>query len=199
MADLKPNSHRYKAEKKEESVEREKREKIVSGKVTTKKNSARKFADIFLAEDIGSVKDHVLMEVLVPAISNTILDIITNAANMVFGKYSGNKKRSGSRISYNRYSDPRDERHSSRTRAQSRLDYEDIVFDSYGEAELVLDEMDNVLDDRHEVTVADLYDMAGLYAPFTMNRYGWTNLSSAKVMREGTGYIIKLPKARLLD
>jgi hypothetical protein len=197
MADLKPNSHRYKAEQKEAPVEREKREKVVSSKVTTKKNQARRFADVFLAEDIGSVKDHVLMEILVPAISNTILDIITNAANMVFGKYSGTKKRNGTRISYSRISDPREGRRSE-TRAQSRLDYEDIVFDSYGDAEIVLEEMDNVLEDRNEVTVADLYDLCGLYAPFTLNKYGWTNLSTAKVMRSGTGYIIKLPKARML-
>lgn len=198
MADLKPNSHRYKAEQKEAPVEREKRQKVVSSKVTTKKNQARRFADVFLAEDIGSVKDHVLMEILVPAISNTILDIITNAANMVFGKYSGTKKRNGSRISYSRYSDPRDERRSG-TRAQSRFDYEDIIFDSYGDAEIVLDEMDNLIDKFHEVTVADLYDLAGLNAPFTANKYGWENIATAKPMRVSGGYALKLPKARLLD
>ena len=198
MADLKPNSHRYKAEQKEAPVEREKREKVVSSKVTTKKNNARKFADIFIAEDIGSVKDHVLMEILVPAISNTILDIITNAADMVFGKYSGNKKRKGSRISYSRLSDPRDDRRSG-TRAQSRFDYEDIIFDSYGDAEIVLDEMDNLIEKFHEVTVADLYDLAGLNAPFTANKYGWENIATAKPMRVSGGYALKLPKARLLD
>lgn len=198
MAELKPNSHRYKAEQKEESVEREKRQKVVGGKVATKKNNARKFADIFIAEDIGSVKDHVLMEILVPAISNTILDIITNAADMVFGKYSGNKKRKGSRISYSRYSDPREERRSG-TRAQSRFDYEDIIFDSYGDAEIVLDEMDNLIEKFHEVTVADLYDLAGLNAPFTANKYGWENIATAKPMRVSGGYALKLPKARLLD
>lgn len=198
MADLKPNSHRYRAEQKDESVEREKRQKVVSGKVTTKKNQVRKFADVFLAEDIGSVKDHVLMEILVPAISNTILDIITNAANMVFGKYSGNKKRNGSRVSYSRYSDPRDNRRSE-TRSQSRFDYEDIVFESFGEAEVVLDEMDNLIERFHEVTIADLYDLAGLSAPFTANRYGWENIASAKPMRVSGGYALKLPRPRLLD
>lgn len=198
MAELKPNSHRYKAEQKEAPVEREKRQKVVGGKVATKKNNARKFADVFLSEDIGNVKDHVLMEILVPAISNTILDIITNAADMVFGKYSGNKKRKGSRISYSRYSDPREERRSG-TRAQSRFDYEDIIFDSYGDAEIVLDEMDNLIEKFHEVTVADLYDLAGLNAPFTANKYGWENIATAKPMRVSGGYALKLPKARLLD
>ena len=45
------------------------------------------------------------------------------------------------------------------------------------------------------VSVADLYDLVGVTGDYTDNKYGWTNLRNAKVVRVRDGYMIDLPKA----
>ena len=77
------NSRQYQKEK-DSTTEPKKIESVVSGKVRTKKKSeARKFADIFITEDIANVKTYVFMDVLVPAIKKAISDIVTNGIDMI--------------------------------------------------------------------------------------------------------------------
>jgi hypothetical protein len=60
--------------------------------------------------------------------------------------------------------------------------------------------MNEVIDQYGMVTVADMYEMADRSAPYTSNKYGWTSVRSAEVVRaRGGQYIIKLPKAMPLD
>ena len=43
--------------------------------------------------------------------------------------------------------------------------------------------------------VADLYDLAGITCRnYTANRYGWTDIQSAKVIRTREGYTLQLPR-----
>ena len=73
--DYKPNSKRYKENKAE--VEKRKTEKVVSGKVKTKKKGEmRKLKDVFISEDASNVKSYVIMDVLIPAAKKAISDII---------------------------------------------------------------------------------------------------------------------------
>ena len=44
-------------------------------------------------------------------------------------------------------------------------------------------------------SVADLYDLAGITCRnYTANRYGWTDIQSAKVIRTREGYTLQLPR-----
>ena len=53
--DLKPNSHVYNEAKKEKELRAEKKvQKVVSGKVKTKKNEVRKFTNLLIS-DVGQV------------------------------------------------------------------------------------------------------------------------------------------------
>ena len=80
----KPNSHKYKEEQKAANDEK-RAEKVVQGKVKVKKKGeVRKFADVFVAEDAHNVKDYLITEVAIPAIKNTIIDLITNGVTMLF-------------------------------------------------------------------------------------------------------------------
>ena len=59
-------------------------EKIISGKVKTKKkNELQKMAGTLIAEDAKSVKSYILMDVLVPAVKDAIEDIVTNGIRML--------------------------------------------------------------------------------------------------------------------
>lgn len=205
MDDYKPNSHRFKEAQKEAAREREKKEKIVSGTVKTKENGIRKLTDVFISEDVNNVKSYIVMDVLVPAIKNTILDIITDSAKMIFGGSDRSRgSYTSSKISYRSFYDRRDDRRSSDVpRVKSRYSYDDIIISSRGEAEEVLDRMNELIDTYNIVSVADFYDLVGVKSEYTDEKYGWTNLHRASIERvrdgNGYGYLIRLPKALPID
>lgn len=197
--DLKPNSHKYK-EKQAAALEKKKIEKVVKGTAKTRKNGVRKFTQTFISEDAKNIKTYVLNDVIVPTIKKmlvTSLDMFLNG-----GRSSYDTRSHTSKVSYRKYyDDPRDSKsHSDSGRPRSRFDYDDIEFDHRGDAEAVLEQMIDMLEEYKVVTVQDLYDIADLSAPFTSNKYGWTNLSSAYVTSIiGGGYVIKFPKVMPID
>lgn len=206
MAEYKSNSHKSKTEAQEVATTEEKRvKKVVSGKATTKKNEARRFTGLFVSEDAANVKSYVLMDVLVPAIKKAISDIVTDGIDMIlYGESKGGRRsRSSSNVSYRSYYDDRDRDRRDRDRdgrgGSGRFDYDDIVFDTRGDAERVKEEMMDTIDRYGMVTVADMYDMADLTVPHTANRYGWFNIRTAEVVRVRNGYVLKLPKAMPID
>ena len=139
---------------------------------------------------------------LIPTIKDAIADIITNGVNMMlFGETKRSSKASNSsRVSYRSYYDRKDDRRSATTsRARVGYDFDDIVLDTRGEAEEVLDRLTEVLDTYTIATVADLYDLVGITGAYTDNKYGWTNLRNADVVRVRDGYMLKLPKAVPID
>ena len=196
MDDYKPNSYKYKEQQKALTSDK-KIEKVVKGTVKTRKrNGVTKLKDVFVNEDAKNVKSYIFSDVLVPAIKKLIYDIVNDGASMLlFGNTSsGRKKTIGSNVSYRQFYDSKVE--DRRPVSSSRFDYEDLIFESRGEAEAALSKMDEVIDVYGTVSVADLYDMCDLTAPYTSNRYGWSNIQTAEVarLRDG-GYVLKLPRA----
>ena len=206
MNEFPSNSTRFKQEQKANANVEKKINKVVSGTAKVRKKSeVSKIADIFVAEDMDNVKSYVWMDVIVPAVKKVVVDIITDGVNMIFYGTAGardNRSR-GSKVSYSRFYDDRDrdrDRRSSDSRSRTRFDFEDITFRSRGEAEAVREEMMNVIDTYGVVTVADMYDMADLSQPFTSNKYGWTSIRSAEVVRLRSGdYMLKLPRPMPID
>ena len=196
MDDYKPNSYKYKEQQKTLTSDK-KIEKVVKGTVKTRKrNGVTKLKDVFVNEDAKNVKSYIFSDVLVPAIKKLLYDIVNDGASMLlFGNTSaGRKKTIGSNVSYRQFYDTKVE--DRRPVSSSRFDYEDLIFESRGEAEAALSKMDEVIDVYGTVSVADLYDMCDLTAPYTSNRYGWSNIQTAEVarLRDG-GYVLKLPRA----
>lgn len=208
--ELKPHPSKAKTNGNAPALTEKKMEKVVTGKVKTKKSEIRKFTDIFIAEDIGVVKDYVVNDLVIPWTKDLIGDILHNTVDMLFfGKNSGrsSRSRSGSgrradvgHVSYRSYYDDKRDREERRDRSNSRFTYDDIVFDSRIDAENVLEQMKDIIDTYDLVRVLDLYDLAGVSpAPHTGHNFGWTNLSRAYVDRVRDGYIIKLPKPVAID
>lgn len=203
MEEYKPNSHKAKEEQAGGPPAR-KVDGVISGSASRKKRSdAKKFADVFIQEDVGNVKSYILMDVLVPAIKKALSDIVKDGIDMVLygetnrARKNGNPSRINYRGYYERESDRRD--HPS-TRSRDNFDYDEIVLDSRGDAETVLDAMNDIISQYGIVSVSDLYDLANLdHPPYTMNKYGWTNITGAKAVRVRDGYALKLPRAIPID
>lgn len=192
----KPNSHKYKEEQNNAPAEK-RVEKVVRGTAKVKKKSGvHKLADIFISEDIKNVKSYAVMDVLVPAVKKAISDIVKDGIDMIF--YGGKTKRSGGgsvagRISYADYYN-RDSGRPVENATRSGYCPNDVVVETRGEAEEVIDRMNELIGEYGEVSVADLYDLVGVTGNYTDNNYGWTNITNAEPVRVNGGYLISLPK-----
>lgn len=202
MNDYKPNSNRFKEEQKDKETVKRVEKPVVTGKVVAKKKSGlSKIADEFISEDAKNIKSYVLGEVLIPAVKKAISDIITNGIDMIlYGESkAGGRRSTADRVSYRNYYD-RDTRPSrTTTSSYSGYSYDEIILNSRTEAEDVLVRMDELMDTYGLVRVADLYDLVGITGNYTDNKYGWTNIRSAEVVRVRDGYMIKMPRAVPID
>ena len=201
-----PNSHKYKEQQKENTAvasEEKRNTRVAKAPVKTKTNEVRKFADIFISEDIANVKNYIFMDVIVPAVKKAIYDVVTNGIDMFLygGTGKGKSNTPASKVSYRTYYERKDNnsgyRGSENTVNRTGFEYEDIVFSNRGDAEAVKLEMMNSISKYGYVTVADLYDFAdpNLTAPYTAHKYGWMDVRNAETQRVRDGYILKLPRA----
>lgn len=205
MAEYRSNSHRSREVAATEPKQDIKVEKVVNGKVKVKKkNGARKFADNFLSDDVSSIKSYVIDDLIAPTFKKLIFEVGRDALEIaLFGKSGGGSRRDSgrSRISYREYFDDgrrsRDRRDEPR---RNRFDYDDLVFETYGDALAVYEGMLDILDRYKLVTVAAMYDLANEDIDYTANNYGWTDLRVHEPVRRGYGgYYLALPKAYPLD
>lgn len=195
--DYQPNSHKVKEERKNTSAEK-RVEKVVNGTVKTKKKSgASKLANTLLSEDARNVKSYLVSDVLIPAVKKTLVDFVKDGVEMlVYGSTRrGDRRPIADKVSYHSRYDRRDD-YPSESRSRMRFDYDDIILDSKGEAEMVLTRLDELIETYGHARVGDLYDLVGKSCDYTYNDYGWTNLSTAKtVYVRGEGYGLELPRA----
>lgn len=205
MEEYRPNSHKSRENPPPAAPSSEKKVKsVISGSANRKKRSeAKKFADVFIQEDVNNVKSYILMDVLVPAIKKALSDIVKEGIDMILYGEAGRSRKTGptSRINYRGYyNSDYDRRDRPQVRSRDIPDYDEILFDTRGDAEAVVDAMNDIISQYGLVSVSDLYDLANLdHPPYTMNKYGWTNIGGAKAVRVRDGYVLKLPRAVPID
>lgn len=184
------------------SIPEKKVEKVISGTVTTRRKPlSKKFADLFFGSDMETVKSYIIFDVIIPGIKDAVFDTISV---LLYGDIRNSSKKNNNQtfVSYSGFSSPKTK--PSRQQVRSRrdrtvTDIQDIIFGTRGEAEEVLGNLVDFIVDYGVASVADLYDLVGITGPFTDNKYGWTDLSMATVVRVRDGYLINLPKAIAID
>ena len=179
---------------------------VTTGKVEAKKPSIKsKLADVFLSEERGNVGQYLIFDVLIPAIKDTVRNLGHAALDRSF--YGGSRRytdqsRTGSTYNYSsyykpNYSQPQQNQPSDRYAHVNRegvFRFDTIEFGMRAEAQEVLDCLVMRIVDSDYATVADLYDLIGRTADFTMERWGWYNLDTAYVTNVRGGFVIRLPK-----
>lgn len=184
-------------------------ERIVHSEVTQrKKGRVRKVVEMFIGGEPKSVGEFVLGNVLVPAFRDLVANGFQEMIDgMVYGesrhnrssRFRGAPSHMTSQTPYHRMgsgrltgrSDPRDPLP---TRASGISEYEGIVFPMRVEATEVLENLFNLIQEYETATVRDLYDMVGIKAPYTAERYGWIDLRDADVRPVRGGYLLDLPR-----
>lgn len=199
-----------KAEKKERP-EKEVIEKVVITEVVQKpKGIGRKFKEIFLGGDAKQAASYVGRDVLLPALRNLIVDMVTKGVESVVYGESRYRRRGPvvnysnryQGIQYNRPFDPREQR-DPRERSyqpavqprgrQNRHEINDVVIATKEEADLVIERLADILDKYELVSLADLYDLLGLQTSHIDNKWGWTYLGNIQVRQIRQGYLLELP------
>lgn len=182
--------------------------KVISGGVVRKKKSlGKKVMETFIGDDTQSVTSYILYDVLIPAAKTTISEMVTGGIEMLlFGevrkKDRNRRPNGGSYVSYGSYyKGDQQAKPSERNRNRSTgraYDYEDVIFETRGDAQEVLDSMVDIIAEFGQVSINDMYELCELTGTFTDDKYGWVNLSSGKVIRGRDGYILELPRAELI-
>lgn len=161
-----------------------------------KKSEAGKLAGLFVAGDIASAKSYIIEDVLIPTLKNAVSEMVRNGIDiLLFGetRKSNNSRSAASRVSYtNYYNGCSSSRSSERS---SVCNYDDIIFPSRGDAEVVLDGLNDIIQAYGFASVADLYELANITASnYTYANYGWTEIINVSPARVPEGYILRLPR-----
>lgn len=178
---------------------------VIEGGVEVKKKSEiAKMKDKVIQEDLPKVKNHIIFDIIIPKFKQILADSFNT---LLFGESSGDRERSrrpAERVSYRRYYDEPRTRERPTTSTNRYSDYDDIIFDSRTEAFRVLETMKDIMKEYGEVSISDMYDLVSITCPHTYTRFGWvintpSDLSDARVVPDGSGYVIKLPRPMQID
>lgn len=193
-----------------QSEEETRADKIVSGKIVRRKKPLlSRLKETFIGNNTDGVFTYVAFEIVIPAVKDVIVDVITQGVERtLYGESRPASRRAGNRTytSYNNMSRPspssrfnRDEPRSMSRNPRGLHRFDEIILDSRFEGEEVLDALQERLDKYGAASVADLYDFVGVTGDYTDGKWGWKDLRSAKVTRVREGFLIDLPRPEHLD
>lgn len=157
-----------------------------------------------IADTLREAWEHMLTEVLIPGIRDSLYESGVGVLNSVI--YKGVPQAKGAavgrgkdahRTNYNKIGQSRS-RFSARD--QRNMRFENFTFDSYNEAKRVLDDLYANLSQYGTVTVSDFYDSAGYSnTDFTNDNWGWGSLVGSSVIHTRNGYALRLPDPEPLN
>ena len=177
--------------------ERRVKHPVVQGEVRRKeKNSWDGIREFFGIAECNSFRDYV-----------SALSDMTNRVYGAIDTLLGNRRYQnstvpGARVSYGSYYQnpvvPNSPTQGAAKQPQPGIYGSDgPLFDLRSDAEVVLGNMFGLLTDYQNVSVGDMYDLAGLTSPhgYTDFKYGWRELTNARVVPFGSKWVISLPPA----
>lgn len=190
MEEYPSNSHKSREREQEKTIPEKQVNKVITGEVkTAKKGLFRKFLGIFFSDDVGS---NIVLNIILPGIKRIISDSVDLALNGETGR-----KRTGTPYVGNYHGGYNNQNDKDRARFSIHDLYEvdDIILDTYGDCELVLDDMNALIRKYGVVSVSDLYDMLGQPSKsHTDCKYGWNSLRTARIVPVRGGYMLKFPR-----
>ena len=200
MDEFPPNS------KKAAAAEEKKIEQVTTTEaIRRKKPLGKRFTETFFGNDLKSVVNYVVSEVLVPAAKDMAVEAGSQGLErFIFGDTSPRRRNTRNapqgHIANNRMRGPsRPTDRPTRGRRSGRVEFDEIILQSRSEGQEVLSQMYDILSRYDSVTVSDLYELVGLRASHTDLKWGWTDLHGASVdrLRDGS-FLLDLPTPEAL-
>lgn len=174
----------------------------------SEKTWKQKLGEAFVPEDVGNVGQYILTDWILPG----IWDFVSNGINSIIPRRGGGPRsinQTGyrppqartaniqSQFSYDKVYDQKNQSQ----RDQLKIEYDNIKIMSRADAEMVLQEMRDMVDYAEMdgtsgcVAIGWFLDRCGIY-PIPPNAWdwGWRNFNGAGTERYQDGYRIRLPK-----
>lgn len=184
---------------------------VVSNVTVKKPSSTSSLAKKFFANDLKTTATSVTNDVIIPGAKSLIVNILKKAVDYLFtGTYASNDRNgytnysvfssAARNVSY--VSSPNQPRQTAPTPNNTKNSIyaiDDVVFETIGDAENVLRSMNDIIGRYGTVSVLDFYELINTRCPWTDNKYGWRDLSTAKVVRGMDGYRIQFPKVQPIE
>lgn len=177
-----------------------------------KKPLGSKIAETFTGDDASTVGEYIIFDVMLPAFKNLLFDVVSEGSRrMLFGATGGGRSVAsasrGGQIAYNRISAKgsgvitNNTPHTMSRAARASHDFRELVFDTRGEAEVILEKLRDAIAEYGNVTVADMYECVDITAEFTDHNWGWvgSDLNQARVKPVSAGYLLDMPTSRELN
>lgn len=193
--------------KKTAPKENKRLEKVIEGGAKERpKTVGERFRAIFIRADLGDVAKYITTDVIIPAVRDMLYDTATESfRRTLYGEDRDTRKRRGGRgrgphVSYNEMSDPRRRRresvmlpdqpprHAPPTGAEKRM-----LLSSREDAERILDRMEESVDEYGAVSVANLFELAGMPVSAIDYSWGWTELAYTEIRQVREGWLIDFP------
>lgn len=205
--------------------DRKKKEPVVSKVVKIQKKGLmeRLVIGVLGPDGLPSIGKYLGSEVILPAVKNIVVDMVTSGINMAM---YGQEGRRGPKppVNYsgpasNHWTKPPSTNYQGRYQSQSpsfnqtpvthaapatrRVGgnfVDEYIIADRNEALMALDSLMDTAREYGVVAVADYLDLIGIDAAFTDNTYGWTHeaMQQAAVMPTRDGFILKLPPVSVI-
>lgn len=190
-----------------------KAEKVVVGEVTSRPQSiGKRLRNALIGGDSKSAFQYVMAEVLIPQAKDMLAEATTQAIErFIFGESRSGYRRPSNRAggstytNYTRFSD-RGNRPLGRTVREERptislrsSPLEELIFESRADAQNVLEELYERLEEYHLVSIADLMTMIDKPSTHTDHKWGWESLQGSDIRTTRGGYLLILPRPISLD
>lgn len=188
---------------------------ITNAAVRRKQPLGRRFMHTFFGGTAKSAAQYVMMEVLLPAAKDAVADAFSQGVErMLFGEVRSASRRGIFRAPsgptnftpYNRMSGTpairAEQRYESRAlspQARATHNFDEILLATRPEALAVLQRLEQLIIQYGNCSVADLYAITEISSDYTDNKYGWTSLHGADVIRVRGGYLLDLPRPEQLS
>lgn len=181
--------------------------KVTKGDVIKRKPPlGKRLRAMFFPDDPANVVDHVVIDIMVPALKDLIADSFNEAIHRAFNIDSRSSRRSSPRPSssssgytpYNRVatsSSRRDDRPSNMSsRSRASHDFYEIILANREDAQQVIDDLRMMLETYEFVNLRELYELVGENYTSIDEKWGWSDLRDATVRRTSNGYLLDLPR-----
>lgn len=179
---------------------------VIPGAKKVSRPATRRFADFLFAESPKQLALRIGSNIIVPRIKAGFEEAVNNfLSGMLWGE--GGHGRPASNIvqapviraagpNYNAISTQNSMTQAPRTASSGN--YQDLAVPTQQYAETLLANMHDLLNQYRVVTVADLYELAGITTQPSDNAYGWTSLEGARIAIVREGYRLELPRPSLI-
>lgn len=182
---------------------------VISGATQVPRPATRRFLDYVFAESPKKLGAKIGRDIVIPRIkagfeeaANSFLSGMLwgpNGGRPISNIVQGTVLRAGG-MNYNAISQQPSAALMAAQANQTRSsgNYQDLVCGTQQQAEVLLANMFDLLNQYRVVTVADLYELANITPAISDGSYGWTSLEGARIVKSAEGYVLQLPRPILI-